>query len=44
VSEFDDDDVVGLYEVDDLVEATFAGVGARATATDGLVDDGEGYG
>lgn len=42
--EFDDDDVVGLHEVDDLVEAAFARVGAGASAADGFVDDGEGEG
>jgi hypothetical protein len=29
MSEFDDDDVVGLHGFDDFVEAAFAGEGAR---------------
>ena len=39
MTEFHDDDVVWLYEVDDLVEAAFYGVGTGAAATDGFVDD-----
>lgn len=35
----DDDDVVGLDGVDNVGEATFDGVGARAAATNSLVDD-----
>jgi hypothetical protein len=42
VSEFHDDDIVGLYEVDNLVEAAFDGVGARTAAANGFVDDGQG--
>jgi len=42
VAEFHDDNVVGFYEVGDLVEAAFDGVGAGAAAADGFVDDGEG--
>jgi hypothetical protein len=41
VTEFHDDDVVWLYEVDDLVEAAFYGVGTGAAATNGFVDDRE---
>lgn len=41
VTEFHNDDVVWLYEVDDLVEAAFYGVGTGAAATDGFVDDWE---
>jgi hypothetical protein len=41
VTEFHDDDVVWLYEVDDLVEAAFYGVRTGAAATDGFVDDWE---
>lgn len=44
MSELDDHDVVGLHGVDDLVEAAFAGVGARGAAADGFVDDVEGQG
>jgi hypothetical protein len=39
VSEFDDDDVVGLDSVNNIGEATLNGVGARAATTDGLVDN-----
>jgi hypothetical protein len=42
VTELDNDDVVGLYGFDDLIEAAFARVGARAAAAYGLVDDGDG--
>jgi hypothetical protein len=41
VTELDDDDVVGLYQFDDLVEAALTRVGARAAAANGLVDDGD---
>jgi hypothetical protein len=44
VSEFDDDDIVGFHEIDDLVKAAFARVRAGTAAADCLVDDGEGDG
>lgn len=39
MSELDDDDVVGLDSVDNVGEAAFDGVGARAATADSLVDD-----
>jgi len=42
MTEFNDHDVVGLYEVGDFVETAFDGVGTGAAAADGFVDDGEG--
>ena len=42
VSEFDDDDVVGLDGFDDGVEAAFDCEGARGAAAEGLVAYGEG--
>jgi hypothetical protein len=42
VTKFHDDDIVWFYEVDNLVEAAFYGVGTGAAATNGLVDYGEG--
>jgi len=44
VAEFNDDDVVGLDQLDDFVKAVFDGEGAGAAAADGLVDHGEGDG
>jgi hypothetical protein len=41
VTEFHDDDIVWLYQVDDLVEAAFYGVGTGAATTDGFIDDWE---
>jgi hypothetical protein len=41
VPEFNDDYVVGFYEIDDFIKAAFACVGAGAAAADGLVDNGE---
>lgn len=39
VAELNDDDVVGLNGVDNIGEAALDSVGARATATNSLVDD-----
>lgn len=38
VPELDDDDVVGLHDVDDVVETALDGEGARAAPADGFVD------
>lgn len=39
MAEFDDNDVVGFDGVDNVGEAAFDCVGARAAAADGFVDD-----
>jgi hypothetical protein len=44
MAKFDDDNVVGLDELDDFVEAILDGEGAGTAAADGFVDDGEGDG
>ena len=40
MAKLDNDDVVGFDCVDDVGEAALDGVGARAAAADGLVDNG----